>query len=182
MPIPTAKLAQKRAKLRTKLDGTSITLRWTTWPNGRPADDPTTGATPVTDADPGKLPVEKTATVRAFVHFIQPITTTYRKYAEVEAGDAIVDFPLDLLTITDAGDTAFAVGDVVDELAFAAANRSATESATATDVDPEDMLNLSFEFAGRRWAQKKIGEELAQNWHALYADLNINRAMLVTKV
>lgn len=181
MPIPTAKLAQKRAKLRTKLDGTSITLRWTEWPNGKPTEDPTTGATPVNDAEPTKTPVLCTATVRAFVHFISPTTSGYRKFSEMQEGDAIVDFPLDLLRITDAGDTSLEVGDIVDEVAFSQANRTATESATGDDVDPEDLENVSMVFAGKTWVQKQIGEELAQNWDTLYHDLNINRAMLMTK-
>jgi hypothetical protein len=184
MPIPTAKLAQKRAKLRTKVSGSSVTLSWTEWPNGAPDIDPTTGARPIT-TDPSLAPVQKTATVRAFVHFVAPITSGKRMFAEVQVGDAIVDFPLDLLRITSSGDTEFEVGDVVDELAFTAANNAldpeTDASAEGDSIEPGDLENLSLEFAGKRWIQKEVGEELAKTWDTLYSGLNINRAMLVCK-
>ncbi len=175
--IPLAKLAQKRAKLRAKQDGTSVTLKWTEWPDGAPELDPTSGA-----ALGSSQPVEKSASVRAFVHFANPAASGYRKFAEIETGDAIVDFPLDLLRVADAGDTDLTADDVVDELAFAAANRAigdSDESATSTDVEPTDLENLKLEFAGKVWVQKEVGQELARCWDTLYTGLNINRALLL---
>lgn len=177
--IPVAKLAQKRAKLRAKQDGTSVTLNWVEWPDGKPAVDPTTGSYPVVGSS---LPVTRTASVRAFVHFANPSSSGYRRFAEIEAGDAIVDFPLDLLRVTDAGTTALTVGAVVDELAFSAANRDAVESALGDDVEPYQLENLSMTFGGHTWAQKEVGEELARNWDTLYTGLDINRAMLMRRV
>ncbi len=178
--IPTAKLAQKRAKLRTKLNGTSVTLRWVTWPDGKPALDPTTGAA---ITDPDKLPEDHFASVRVFVHFINPITSGIRQHAETEIGDAIVDFPLDLIQITDAGDTEFEAGQVVDELSFSHANRTLTEeedSAVGNVIAPETLERVTMEFGGRYWVQKEVGEDLVRSWDTLYSGLNINRAMLMT--
>ncbi len=180
MPIPTAKLAQKKAKLRSKKDGTTIVLKYTEWPNGKPDPDPTTGAW-LTGSDTTKIGVTHSASVRAFVHFIEPITSGYRKFAEITAGDAIVDFPLSLIRITEVGDTAFTVGQIVDEVAFGAANRAVTNSALGDDVDPQaDLENVSMVFANHTWVQKEVGEELARNWDTLYSGININRAMLMT--
>lgn len=183
MPIPTAKWAAKRAKLRTKPDGSSVVLRWNEWPNGKPEEDLTTGAVPVTD-DATKAPEQKTATIRAFVHFIQPVTSGSRIFTEVAVGDAIVDFPLDLLRVTDPGDTSLADGQVIDEIGFSQANAAIADgedSATADAVEPSALENLSMTFAGYTWVQKSIGEELANAWDAMYANININRAMLMTK-
>jgi hypothetical protein len=119
--------------------------------------------------------------VRAFIHFANPSTSAYRKFAEVEVGDAIVDFPLDLLRITDAGDTELTVGDVVDELAFSAANRDVENSSEGDAIEPFELTNLSIEFGGHRWVQKEIGEELARNWDTLYAGMDINRALLLRR-
>lgn len=178
--IPTAKLAQKRAKLRTKQNPTMVTLKWTEWPNGEPATDPTSGAKLVGDAT-NKAPTQKSAVVRAFVHFIAPTTSQRRVYSEVETGDAIVDFPLDLIRITDAGDTSLTVNSIVDEVTLSQSNRDIEDSAIGDTVTPHDLENLSLEFANKTWAQKNIGNELAETWDTLYSGINITRAMLVTK-
>jgi hypothetical protein len=184
MPIPTAKLAQKRAKLRTKFSGTTVTLRWLEWPNGRPEIDPTTGAYPVT-TNPAFAPVERTANVRVLVHFINPVTSGKRMHAEVEVGDALVDFPLDLIEITDPGDTSLTAGQVVDELAFTAANNTVDPENGATaegeTIEPGDLEGLSLQFKGATWVQKEVGEELLKTWDTVYSGLDINKAILLCK-
>ena len=177
MPIPLAKLAQKKAKLRAKLDGTMVTLSWTEWPNGAPTPDPTTGAMVASGA---LQPVRKTATVRAFVHIHEPIKSTYHAFSEIMAGDAIVDFPCDLLRITDAGDTAFEVGDVVDEIAFSQANLDVENSAIGDDFDVSMIEAPTMTFAGHTWVQKKIGDALSRNWDAVYSGFNLTRSYLMT--
>jgi hypothetical protein len=178
MPIPIAKYAQKKAKLRCKQEGTVIQLSWTEWPNGEPDEDPTTGAKIETEE---YTSVRRTANIRAFVHIHEPVTTSYKAFAEIAAGDAIVDLPFSLIRITDAGDTSLTVGQIVDELTFSQANRAVEDSALGTDVEPADLENPSMVFAGTTWVQKRIGDQLAKNWDAIYAGLNINRCFLMTK-
>jgi hypothetical protein len=81
---------EKQIAIRAKRQGNTITMKWTTWPNGKPSVDPTTGATPATG---DKLPVESSTTFRAFFHEIAPSTSAYRIYAEIQTGDAILDLP-----------------------------------------------------------------------------------------
>jgi hypothetical protein len=129
------------------------------------------------------VPIANTASIRAFVHIVAPMQSGYRRFAEISSGDAIVDFPLDLIQITDPGDTAFAVGDVVDEIAFSQANRALGDdgdSALGTIIEPSDLSNVGMEFGGHKWVQKEVGEELIKNWDALYAGLSLTRAMLMT--
>jgi hypothetical protein len=37
-------------------------------------------------------------------------------------------------------------------------------------------------FNGYQWAQKSIGEQLAKNWEATYAGLNLNRSFLMCRI
>lgn len=178
--IPSAKLAQKTAKLRAKRHGTLVTLKWQEWPNGKPTVDPTSGAALVGD-NTSMAPVAKSATVHAFVHFISPITSGRRVHAEVQVGDAIVDWPLTLYQITDAGGSDFTVGQVVDEVALGAGNRGLVTPAIGDEVEPHTLENVSLEFGGHTWMQKSIGEGLAEVWDTIYSDISITRAMLVTK-
>lgn len=180
MPYPSAKRAQKIVKLRTKREGTVIQLQWTEWPNGKPDVDETTGAALVSSDAPNKTPAPRSASVRAHVHFIAPTTSQNRKFAEMAVGDAIVDFPLDLIRVTDAGETSLLAGEIVDEISFSMANRTVTESALGESVNIEDLENVKLSFGGWDWAQKEIGEELVRSWDTLYSGLNINRAILVT--
>ena len=180
--IPVAKRARLMTKLRCKREGTPVTLHWQEWPDGPPAADPTTGAYLTSSTA-----TRRSLAVKAFVHITGPTTSTYRRFAEIEAGDAIVDFPLDLYRITDPGDTNFETGEVTDELTLNAANRALdgvedTDWATGEIVAPSDLSNVSLEFGGHTWVQKTVGEELAENWDTIYSGIAINRAMLVCKL
>ena len=53
------------------------------------ATDPTTG-------DQLGTSEVKTTTVKALVHFVAPITSGVRVFAEIQAGDAIIDFDPDV--------------------------------------------------------------------------------------
>lgn len=175
--------AQRQVKLKCKTEGTPITLRWEELSDDPPAIDPTTGARLAAD-DPTSSPAtEKICVTKVFVHFVQPIKSEYRKFAEMQAGDAIVDMVFDLYRITDAGDSAMvAVGDVVDELALNAANRAIADGddlVIGSSVDVSQLKNVNAEFGGRLWVQKEIGEDLAKNWDTIYSSVNINRALLL---
>ena len=168
----------KAAKLKCKSNG-AITLNWTEWPNGKPQVKLTTGAAIATDT---MQPVRKSASVRAFVHITAPITSGQRMYSEVSAGDAIVDFPLDLLRITDAGDTSLTIGQIVDEITFSQTNGTVESSALGDTVEPSDLEDVTMQFQGYTWAQKSIGEQLAMNWDVYTNGLNLSRSFLMCKI
>lgn len=181
MPVPIGKLAQKAAKLRTKRNPTMVTLHWTEWPNGKPDVQDDTAGNYTIGTGETKLPEDASATVRAFVHFVSPATSTHRVHSEVEAGDAIVDFALDLIRVTDPGDAAFTEDQVVDQVAFSQANLGVEESATGETIDVNSLENLWLEFGGHQWVQKEAGQELHAIWDTTYGGFNINRAVLVTR-
>lgn len=171
------KFAQKRIKLRAKRDGTTITLKWVVPPTT--AEDPTSGAHPVGEDDTAG--VDKSLATKAFIHFIQPVKSGRRVFAEMEVGDAIVDLPFDLIQISGAGTTSLTVGQVVDEIAFSQANLAAVTPATGAVIEPSSLKSVSMVFGGHTWVQKELGEELAANYDTLYSGLNINRAFLMRK-
>ncbi len=82
---------QHRMAINLAESGTDIVLTWNTWPDGTQRDA-------VTGAMQG-TPIPQTATVKGFVHYIQPATTVPRLFNETEAGDCIIevapDAPLD---------------------------------------------------------------------------------------
>lgn len=70
-------------------NGTSIGLTWDVWPDG-------VVPSPV-DGSRAGTPTQGTATLPAFVHFVQPAgQTSVRQFAEVEVGDVILDFAADV--------------------------------------------------------------------------------------
>ncbi len=75
---------KRRMLSRMQQLGTPVIVRWAIIADA--VLDPTTGA------QLGALTVAS-QTIRAFVHFVAPITSGIRQFAEVEAGDVIVDFP-----------------------------------------------------------------------------------------
>jgi hypothetical protein len=80
----------KRAALALATKGgpaTPVTLKWIEW-TGATTTDPVTGSKLGTKVD-------KTSTVNAFVHFVQPAATGVRQFNEIEHGDCIVDFSPD---------------------------------------------------------------------------------------
>jgi hypothetical protein len=134
-------------------------LSWTTWPNGKPQKDPTTGAY-ITDAAylvnqqgqllgqsssyylvtsaSGMVPSTGTCLTRAFTHFIAPTQSIGRLYAEVKQGDCLMDFVVPLVLVANGGSTNLQAGQLVDLFQFNAANRAATnpsQLATATTMN-----------------------------------------------
>jgi hypothetical protein len=177
-----AKRAKQQIKLKCKLEGTPITLTWQDASADPPAVDPTTGAGILADDPTAVIGSSRSCTTKAFVHFVQPIQSAYRKFAEIEAGDSIVDLVFDLYRVTDAGDTALEVDDVVDELTFNSANRAIADDADVaigTLVEAHTLNALTVTFGGRKWVQKEIGEKLAANWDCCYSNVNLNRALLL---
>lgn len=82
-----ANFIAKRVGLNLKQSGTDIVLQWNEF-DGTTTTDPTTGSTL------GR-PTVKTLCVQAFVHYVQA-TSSVRQFAEIEVGDAIVDFHQDV--------------------------------------------------------------------------------------
>lgn len=175
----TAKRARLEIKLRCKRDGTTITMRWEETNAPLPDADPTTGARIVEDTASSVPATQKSCTTKGFPHYVQPITSGYRKFAEIEAGDVILDMPFQLYRVTDGGDAGLTVGSVLDELALSQANQDMTNEAVGSSLDAHSLQRLSFEFGGRRWVQKEIGEELSANWDCIYGNIDINRSFLL---
>lgn len=70
-------------------NGTPIILTWDEWP----ADS---AASPVDGSRPG-TPSPGTATLNTLVHFVQPAgQSSVRRFAEIEVGDVILDFPAEV--------------------------------------------------------------------------------------
>jgi hypothetical protein len=78
--------AQAQIAAVTQMHGTDITLRWRE--QADPEIDRTTGAE--LGAAP---PVEKSEVLRGMVHFIAPILSESKRFAEIASGDAMLDLP-----------------------------------------------------------------------------------------
>lgn len=165
----------KRVQLRAKACGTPVTLKWTEWPQGEPAIDPTTGAAS------GNGGVEKECTVKAMVHFVAPATTAYRAFAEVQAGDCIVDLVTPLVRVTDPGGSPLKAGEVVDQFTFSAVNRATSPPATGAEVSLDSLKGLFLEIDGQRWVQKEVGRELALAWDAVFAGTMFAQSLLLRR-
>lgn len=153
-------------------------MKWTAWPDGKPDVDPTSGSALETE---GKQPELKTCLLKCFVHFIAPGQHAVRQHMEIETGDVILDALPDLKRVTDAGTTDFDVGDVVTLYDLNAANREASEAATAEDVTLDSLEDLSFDVDGMRYVQKSTGKDLAKSWDALVSSLKFSRPILLRK-
>ncbi len=178
IPLSNAARAQRRMEIAAKRLGSTVTLKWTEWPDGKPAVDPTTGAA-IETVD--QQPVQKTSTANCFVHFIAPGQHVVRQHAEIETGDVILDALPQLKRITDAGTTELVVDSVVTVYALNAANREASEAATADDVTLDSLEELSFDVDGVRYVQKQVGERLAKSWDAIVAGFKFSRPLLLRK-
>ena len=74
-------------KRNLKQSGSDVTLTWIEWV-GTPTVDAVTGSKSGTR-------VEKTATIKAFVHFVEAAQSQVRQFNEIEHGDCIADFSAD---------------------------------------------------------------------------------------
>jgi len=167
----------QRAVMRA---GTPITVEWTEWPDGKPEEDPTTGATLATDE---QAPVTRSCETRALVHSVQATTSALRMHAELEVGDAILDFATDFLRVLDEGDTALVKSGIVDRWAFNAANRAedVTEPAAGVVVSLTALEDASFVIDGERWVQKGVGAGLAKSWDVRHAGVTFAETIAVRK-
>ncbi len=68
-------------------NGTDVILQWIEW-SGTPTVDPVTGSKTGTR-------LERTAALKAFLHFVEVATSFVRQFNEVEHGDCIADFAPD---------------------------------------------------------------------------------------
>jgi hypothetical protein len=160
---------------------TPITLQWIEWPDGKPDVDPTTGASPSTD---DSEPVQKSCSVKALFHSAQPTRTEARMYAEIQVGDAILDFLSGLVRVRAVGDTDLEVGDVLGQFEFNEVNRELEDgdtAATASAVELEDLEQLAFVIDGRKWVQAKIGEQLARAWDSIFGQTKFARSILIRR-
>jgi hypothetical protein len=133
---------------------------------------------------PSPEPIPKSVTTKAFLHFVMPTLTTARMFAEVQAGDCIVDMVFPLVRITYAGDTDLVVGTVLDQLTAAGSEASLTsgqEPAEWEEISVATLPNAYAEISGERWVQKQIGKELARSWDVLYADIRLSQVILLTR-
>lgn len=178
--IPRSNFARARRAMQIASQrlGSTVTLKWVEWPDGKPTADPTTGAALQTDDQQPEL---KSCTAKCLVHFISPGQHVVRQHAEIETGDVILDALPQLKRITDAGTTELVVDSVVTVYALNAANREASEAATADDVTLDSLEELSFDVDGVRYTQKQVGERLAKSWDAVVADLKFSRPLLLRK-
>jgi hypothetical protein len=79
-----AKIAA-RAEMLPATKGTPIVIQWQEF-SGVPSTDALTGE-PIGEA------IERTATIKGWVHFIAPTKTGYRVHQEMEVGDALLELP-----------------------------------------------------------------------------------------
>jgi hypothetical protein len=203
--------------IQCKQRGAFVTFKWTTWPGGQPPIDPRTGAR-ITDAAflldqnnqilqsgsanlvvsaSGMVPFGGSCMTRAFCHFIKPTESTSRLFAEIKQGDCILDVVIPLYTVGSPGNTTLAAGQIVDMIAFNAANRSLTSlqtPATASDTNVRlsslencavwiyaNAADQQADQHGQEYVQAKIGEELARSWESVYSGLVLGQAILLRK-
>jgi len=172
---------RKKALIFAKKWGTTIVLNWSEWPNGKPAADPTTGATLSTTAS---APILYSCFTKAFVHFVQGAESQVRMHAELQTGDAIVDFSSPLLRVTTHGDTDLDDGEVIDQWAFDAENRNVSSGGTPAEADEiqiESLEGLYFVMDGQKWVQCKVGKDLIKSWDHLFADRKMFRTIALRK-
>lgn len=168
--------ASKVIKLRCKREGTLIGIQFLDWPAGKPAVDETT------DSTIGSGGVLRTFQSRCFMHSVAPITTGVRKFAEVVPGSKILDFALGWYRVVDPGDTDLEARGIYDTIEVAAANRELTSGQAAATFETVEISGLdkpTFTINERVWVQSTIGEELLQDWDAIYGGLNLSMAILV---
>jgi hypothetical protein len=132
----------------------------------------------------GGSPVPGQCDTKAMLHFVGPAMTASRLFAEIAAGDCIMDLAVSLFRVESDGDTGLAPGSVVDEFALLRANNvlSAGQTpATAGEVSPNSLKSLEVFIAGERWVQQKVGEELARTWDAVFAGVKFSQSFLLRK-
>jgi hypothetical protein len=78
----------ERMDLNLAESGTDVVLKWMATTGGTP--DPVTGAVIGGSSTP------QSETVKAFVHFVQPGTSAVKLFNEIELGDLIIDFGLNV--------------------------------------------------------------------------------------
>jgi hypothetical protein len=172
------RFAQKRILIRGK-QATPIVLKWTEWPNGKPAVDPTTGATLATVSS---VPVQKTCNTRAWTHFTGHGGAAVRMNSEVETGDCICEFTAPLIRITNAGGTFLVVGNVVDVFTLNEANRiMPTAPAAGNSVKLEEFDQLIFVIDGDDYVQKKLDDKLVKSWDAIVSGATMSRSILLER-
>lgn len=185
--------ALRRAQIRCKSKGQCLTLRWQAWPNGRPTQDPVTGA--FLPSSSLYEAVEMSCPTKAFTHYTLP-TSTVRQFSEVQVGDMIADFVLPLVSVATAGNTTLAVGQVCDIVAFNAANRALSPGQTPATysgyVHLEDLPNCEVDAYPTAqdqqnntnascWVQAKIGDDLARSWESVFCNLVLGHSVLLRK-
>ena len=166
----------RRAFQREARQHTPITIRWEDRSGG--TVDPVTSAVSAGEA------VARSATVYAVVHYVGPSASGYRAFAEIQTGDAIIDFPISIYRVTDAGDTDLFDGQVLDELQFAKANRELDRGeieALAEEIDISTLTNALIEIDGENWAQQRVGNNLAKSWDARVRGKKVVQSILVRK-
>jgi hypothetical protein len=132
--------------------GVDVDISWREWPAGTTTDPVTQSRTGPTVNGVVQGPVSKSQVVRGLVHFPEPgANSAVRQFNEVEVGDAIVDFPPDLVL------------EGKDNLQFVFLDR------TGNPID------------GQVWVAKPISETLARTWGALVGGQRIWRTVLLRK-
>jgi hypothetical protein len=134
----------------------------------------------VTGEYEGGTTASKSITVKAVIHMISA-TAVVRQHAEIEAGDAMAMFPGKFYEITDAGDTALTIGDVIYEIAFIQANGVVSNPAVGTEVFLRGLENLSFVFGASHWTQKSAGDGLSMIWNALVGGERLGEVVLMSR-
>ena len=149
----------QRAAQREARKQNDIVLVWQEPVEGETAD-PTTGSIAT---------IDKTCTIHALVHSVNPSNSGFRMHAEMQTGDKIVDFPIGLARITYAGDTDFSVGDIVSDVDLKKANSklgSSEAPAVGEEVLIGSLKNLSVIIDGQTWVQASAGNNPVQAWDA----------------
>lgn len=89
---------QARAMRAGQLSTGDVLVRW----RPKPA-----GFDPLLESSYAEPEAEQTATLRGFIHFVQPLKSGIRLFAEIQEGDVIVDLPGDATLPQDAAEVSF---------------------------------------------------------------------------
>lgn len=169
----TPRQAQRNYARQIRKWGQDVLMKWVE----------TTGATasPVFGNSSGGTSSPKSKTMKGDVHMIQA-SQFIRQFTEIEVGDAILSIPFEFYRIADRGTTSFAVGDIIDEFAYAKENEGQSSPATGSKTRLDDLDQLHFEFGGREWTQKTTGDKLSAIWDALVGGVQFTNVILLTSV
>lgn len=137
---------QKRLELNLSKDGTDVVLYWVEIVGG--ALDPTGAIVSGTET-------LMSGTMKGFVH-AEPAKSVVRQFAEIEAGDLIVD-----------------LGPSPDVTLLSGTGK--------VSLDSISSKGPRFQVGGELYVQKEIGDKLGKSWDVILRGQKLSRTLLLRK-